>query len=89
MKTLITLTPDELAQLVAGVAEYNGYAATGLAIYKGDQLVDYDRVVIEATVKPFEIRVTRVDPMDMLRKIRASYGQQADEGDGDAGKSDG
>jgi hypothetical protein len=51
MRGTLEITPDQLAQLVCGVLAENGYEAAGLALYAGDQLVGYDRVVFPLEVK--------------------------------------
>ena len=74
MRYRIELTPDELADLVACVAAYNGHTATGLAIYKGGELVDYDRAVIEAEGATWEVRTKKQDPISLMREMRRTFG---------------
>lgn len=81
MTGTLTLTPDELAELVAGVMAYNGYPpGVTLALYLGETLVGYDRVVITHSVQPLRIR-TRPDEQPqsaMQRLLQQLYGPPAE-----------
>ena len=47
MQTTITMTPDQLAQVLAGVFEANGYEnVQGVAITLAGQVVGYDAVTV-------------------------------------------
>ena len=89
MKGSLEMTPDMLAQLVCGVLEANGYKADGLALYLGDQLVGYDRVVVPVAIEQgIEIfprpqpQANRMDLERMLNPYVAPTGFAARNGSG-------
>lgn len=71
MKQCFELTPDELAELLSGVAEYNGMKVSSLKIYSGDTLVQYDRVVLEGEGATLRVRSSpEPTPTEQLSRMR-------------------
>ena len=46
MRGTVTLSPDQLAQLVCAVLQSNGYQADVLSLYLEGKLVNYDSAVV-------------------------------------------
>ena len=74
----LVLTPDELANLVAGVLAYNGYEVSSIALYKDDRLVDFDKVVVPYQANSLSVRTKPEEPLaervQALRTIISPYG---------------
>jgi hypothetical protein len=77
MKATLEFTPDDLARLVAGVLEYNGHAGPVLfGIYKGTELVGYDRVVVTYDEPDLRVRTMPEKSLGSAREslMQALYG---------------
>lgn len=78
MKSVYSLTPDELAELVAAVFQSNGHSVTNLAIRKNGELVDWDSATVEASGFPLKVRCEPENSLaDILKKRQEQLLQSA------------
>lgn len=89
MNATIQLSREDLTNLVAAVAEYNGYHATGLVITKGDQPIEFDGAQIAVEMNGLQVKIAPENKTtglaNLLREVRQSYTQPSGGPDNEQG----